>query len=193
MFTGIIKEIGQIKRVVKTGSLSRFMVKAPSIYKEACVSDSIAVDGACLTLIYKENGCLFFEALASTLAVTTLKWAKIGDFVNLEPALRAGDKLGGHFVLGHVDCAVRIKALRRQGNYYRLEAELPRIAAKYVIDNGSVAIGGISLTVKTVSSLFFKLDIIPFTYDNTNLKYKKAGDKVNLECDYLLKGKRNNP
>jgi len=187
MFTGIIREIGKIESLSRGNSLIKFGIKSTVISESADSSDSISVNGACLTLIYKDKGVLFFEAIASTLRNTNLKRLKKGDFVNLEPALGVGDKLGGHFVLGHVDAELKLRRVIIKRGYRQLEIDLPSIFRKFVLENGSVAVEGVSLTVKKILPKVFTADVIPFTCDNTNIKYKKAGSWLNVEFDQLLK------
>jgi len=189
MFTGIIKEIGEVEKIAKSSALTKIGVKAKAVFEETKVSDSISVDGVCLTVTNKTNGVLYFDAVKSTIEKTNLKRLKLRNFVNLEPALKMGEKLGGHFVLGHIDIESKIKRIIKKNNYWHLELNLPVDFRKYVIDNGSVSLNGISLTIKKVTPRFFTVDIIPFTYENTNLKYKRVGDWVNIEFDYLLKSR----
>ncbi|MFA5008198.1 MAG: riboflavin synthase [Candidatus Omnitrophota bacterium] len=187
MFTGIIKELGSVEKISKNSALTKIGVKAKTVFEEAEISDSISVDGVCLTVTDKKNGLLFFDAVESTTQKTNLKRLKLKDFVNLEPALKIGEKLGGHFVLGHADCEAKIKKILKKSNYWQIEIDLPANFRNYIIDNGSVSINGISLTVKKVMPRFFTVDIIPFTYENTSLKYKRVGNWINVEFDYLLK------
>lgn len=187
MFTGIIKEVGRVQSLERRGSLTKLGVKSKIVYQEARSSDSISLNGACLTLIYKENGILIFEAVEPTLKVSNLKRLKRGDFVNLEPSLKVQDKLGGHFVLGHTEAEVKLRRIIKYKDYRRLEIELPALFRKFILENGSVALEGVSLTVKKILPRYFNVDIIPFTYENTNLKYKRAGSWLNIEFDYLLK------
>jgi riboflavin synthase len=188
MFTGIVKEVGRIDKITRSGSSTILGVKAGAMGIEAKLSDSVAVNGVCLTLAEKEKDILFFEAVAPTIAKTNLKDLKLSEVVNLEPALSVGDKLGGHFVLGHVDCAARIKAIINHGAFRQVEIDLPVGFKKYVIANGSIAVDGVSLTIKKVMARSFTLDIIPFTWEHTALKFRHPGYMVNLEFDYLLKG-----
>ena len=187
MFTGIVKEIGKIQRITKASTLTKLGISAPVLFAQAQASDSISVNGTCLTLTRKEDDTLYFDAVSSTLAKTNLKRAKKGDFANLEPALKVGEKLGGHFVLGHVDGEVKLRRVIKKGDFYQLEIEYLSSFRKFLVENGSVALEGISLTIKKILPRIFTLDIIPFTYENTNLKYKKSGDYLNIEFDYLLK------
>ena len=187
MFTGIVKEVGRIERITKIDSLIKLGISAKDISRKSGISDSISINGVCLTLVDKKGDVIFFEAIASTLKNTNLKRLKKGTFVNLEPALTLGEKLGGHFVLGHVDAELKLRRIIKKSSYWELEVELLSEFRKFILDNGSVAIEGISLTVKKVLSKVFTTNVIPFTYNNTNIRYKKAGDWINLEFDYLLK------
>jgi riboflavin synthase len=191
MFTGIVRELGTVEKISKSSTLTKIGINSKAVFKEAAVSDSISVDGVCLTLTDKKNSILYFDAVKPTVEKTNLKRLKVRDFVNLEPALEIGDKLGGHFVSGHIDCETKIKKIIKKNNYWQLEINLPVNFRKYVVDNGSVSLNGISLTVKKVTPRFFTVDIIPFTYENTSLKYKRIGSWVNVEFDYLLKCRDN--
>lgn len=187
MFTGIIKEVGKVEKLVQKDSLTQIAIQSLEVNKESEVSDSISVNGVCLTLVYKEKNLIFFEAIRPTFQKTNLKRLKNRDWVNLEPALKIGEKLGGHFVLGHVDGEVKVKRIINKSDYYLFELEAPCEFRKYVVENGSISVEGISLTIKNVLPRIFRVDIIPFTYNNTNLKHKRPGDWVNIEFDYLLK------
>jgi riboflavin synthase len=187
MFTGIIKEVGKVGSLRQGASLIEIGISSKIVYGEANVSDSIAINGVCLTLVKKEKELLLFEAIKSTLETSNLKRLKMGEFVNLEPSLSVGDKLGGHFVLGHVDCETKLSRIVHYKDWWQVELALPVVFRKYIVDNGSVAVEGISLTVKKVLPRTFTLHIIPFTYEHTNLKYKPIGSRLNIEFDYLLK------
>jgi len=189
MFTGIVKEIGKVKKVVKSSSSIKLGIESVIVSPEAGASDSISVNGVCLTLTSKNKNLLLFDAISSTLKNTNLKRLKPGNFVNLEPALSLGEKVGGHFVLGHVDAELKVRRLIKKAGHWQLEIDLPPAFRKNVVENGSVAIEGISLTIKKVLPRIFSVDIIPFTHSSTTLKYKKIGDFLNIEFDYLLKKK----
>ena len=189
MFTGIIAEIGQIAQLAKERSLVKLGIKSQVVAKDAVKSDSISINGVCLTLVTKKNELLLFEAIAPTLKNTNLNRLKKGDFVNLEPALKLGQKVGGHFVLGHADAELRLRRIIKRGSYWELEIELPSRFRRFIVENGSITIEGISLTIKKILSRVLTVDIVPFTYGNTNLKYKKSGSWLNIEFDYLLKSK----
>ena len=189
MFTGIIKEIGRVKKVARSNSSIKLGIESAIVFPEAGASDSISINGACLTLTSKNKNLLLFDAISSTLKNTNLKRLKSGDFVNLEPALSLGEKVGGHFVLGHIDAELKVRRLIKKAGHWQLEIDLPPAFKKNVVENGSVAIEGISLTVKKILPRIFSVDIIPFTHSSTTLKYKKIGDFLNIEFDYLLKRK----
>ncbi|MFH1362732.1 MAG: riboflavin synthase [Candidatus Omnitrophota bacterium] len=189
MFTGIIKEVVKITTLTKKSALTVIGVNSKLIFPQAEISDSIAVNGTCLTLSRKSKGELFFDAIAPTIKVTNLKYLKRGDYVNLEPALELKEKVGGHFVLGHVDAELKLRRSIARGNYWQLEIELPARFRTKVVVNGSIAVEGVSLTVKKISGVVFTVDIIPFTYKNTTLQYKRPGARLNVEFDYLLSNK----
>ena len=187
MFTGIVKETGKVAQVSKTGSLMKLGISSSIIAKDASPSDSISVNGVCLTLTQNKKDLLIFEAISSTLKSTNIKRLKKGDHVNLEPALNMGEKMGGHFVLGHVDAELKLRRIVKRPDHFELEIELPSSFRKFIVANGSVAIEGISLTVKKILPKVFTVNIIPFTFEHTTLKYKRSGDFLNIEFDYLLK------
>ncbi|MCM8819517.1 MAG: riboflavin synthase [Candidatus Omnitrophica bacterium] len=186
MFTGIVKEIGKVYSI-KRGLTTKLAILASLVYKETNISDSVSINGVCLTVTEKKDDKLFFDVVSSTLEKTNLKRLKISDYVNIEPALKVDDKLGGHFVLGHIDCESKIKSFVKKSSFWQLEVFLPFEFRKIIVEEGSVALEGISLTVKKITNSSFFVDIIPFTFQNTNLKYKKVGDWLNIEFDYLLK------
>jgi len=187
MFTGIVKAIGKVEKITRTGSSTVLGIVCGEIFAEAKLSDSVAINGVCLTVSKKEKDILFFEAVTPTLMKTNLKDLRTGALANLEPALKVGESLGGHFVLGHVDCAARIKKIINHGAFRRVEVDLPAGFRKYLVENGSIAVDGISLTLKKVMARSFTLDIIPFTWEHTALKLRHPGYMANLEFDYLLK------
>ena len=187
MFTGIVKEVGKVDKVIGDSAYIKLGIKSFDIFNDAEVSDSIAINGVCLTLIYKEKDVMFFEAIASTLKDTNIKRLKKGNLVNLESALTLNDKIGGHFVLGHVDAELKVKKILTKKNFWELEVDLPSKFRKYVLNNGSITIEGLSLTIKKILSRSLTVNIVPYTYKNTTLSYKRIGDWLNIEFDYLLK------
>ena len=162
-------------------------IAAPRLAEKIQIGDSVAVNGCCLTLTARRGDQLAFDLLEETIARTNLKTLRRDDRVNLERALAADGRLGGHFVQGHIDCAARILALAETGADWRLEVELPAAFAHYVACKGSIAVNGVSLTVAEVSPQSFTVWIIPHTRTETNLGTARAGDLVNLEFDLLAK------
>jgi len=189
MFTGIIKEVARVKSISKRSSFWRISITSSLLQKDAELGDSIALNGVCLTLTAKKGSLLEFEAIDPTLKKTNLKRLKSGSPVNVESSLAAGEKLGGHFVLGHVDCEAKIRKIVRNKDYFVYEIPYPASGKKYLVERGSVAVEGISLTVASLTGTSFGVNVIPFTRGHTNLLAKKAGDWVNIEFDYLLKSR----
>ncbi|OPX28108.1 MAG: hypothetical protein B1H08_06545 [Candidatus Omnitrophica bacterium 4484_171] len=187
MFTGIIKETGLIKSIKKKAGLWQIGVSVNKLFSDIDKGDSVSVNGVCLTAVDKKQNLVFFDVVKTTLETTNLKRLRISSLVNLEPALRAGDKISGHFVLGHVDCELNIKSISNKGEYFSMAAGYDRKFSSYLVDKGSIAIDGISLTIQELRSSFFAVSIIPYTFEHTNLKTKHAGEWVNAEFDYLLK------
>jgi riboflavin synthase len=151
------------------------------------LGNSVAVNGACLTVIARRRSTLRFDVLNETLQRTNLEFARKGALVNLERPLRADARLDGHFVLGHVDGRGKVRRFEREGRDYVLEIEAPPSIMRYVIEKGSIAIDGISLTVASVRRNWFRVWIIPHTRKMTNLRECRGGDRVNLEADILGK------
>jgi riboflavin synthase len=187
MFTGLIEEVGKVVVVRPSESGAALQIAAPAIAKKSRNGDSIAVNGCCLTLTFRRGNRLTFDLLKETIDCTNLKKLRQNDPVNLERALRAQGRLGGHFVQGHIDCVSRIVGFEEKGGDFRLEVELPAQFAKYVVPKGSIALNGISLTVADVFPKSFVAWIIPYTKRHTNLDRAQAGDPVNVEFDILAK------
>jgi riboflavin synthase len=187
MFTGLIEEVGSIFAFERNDRETRLQIAAPRLAEKIQIGDSVAVNGCCLTLTARRGDELAFDLLEETIERTNLKTLRRDDRVNLERALAADGRLGGHFVQGHIDCAVRILALAQTGADWRLEVELPAEFAHYVACKGSIAVNGVSLTVAEVSRQSFTVWIIPHTRMETNLGTARAGDLVNLEFDVLAK------
>src|SRR5436853_644031 len=183
MFTGLIEEVG---RVIGCRG-ARLQISAPRVGKSIRVGESVAVNGCCLTATSRAHDRISFDLLQETLDRTNLKLLRRGDRINLERALRVGDRLGGHFVQGHIDCVARIRSFEKRGADHRLEIELPARFSHYVIEKGSIAIEGISLTIAEVLSKRLVVWIIPDTKRHTNLDGATAGDLVNVEFDLLAK------
>lgn len=187
MFTGLIEEVGEVVAVTASHRGTQLQIAAPGIAKKTRSGESIAVNGCCLTSTSRRGNRLTFDLLEETIARTNLKKLRPGDHVNLERALQAEGRLGGHFVQGHIDCVSRIVAFEKKGPDFRLEVGLPAEFAKYVAPKGSIALNGISLTVAESLSQSFVTWIIPYTKGHTNLDRAQTGDLVNVEVDILAK------
>ena len=187
MFTGLIEDIGKVVAAHATEHGVQLEIAAPGTAKQVLAGQSIAVNGCCLTLTSRRGDRLTFDLLEETLARTNLRDLRPNSQVNLERALRADGRLGGHFVQGHVDCVSRIMAFDKKGPDFRLEIKLPKEFAPYVASKGSIAVNGISLTVADILPKRFVAWIIPYTKRHTNLDCAKTGDLVNLEFDILAK------
>ncbi len=187
MFTGIIKEIGKVVRVERRGQFQKLTVKAQKVVEDASPGDSINIDGACQTIVDLSDGCFAIESVAETLRLTTLCSLKPGSLVNLEPALRSSDRLGGHLLTGHIDGVGEIVGRQQRVGNSVLTIRATEELEKYVVPKGSIAVGGISLTVVSVSDTLFTVSIIPYTWQNTTIRLKPSGAMVNLEIDILAK------
>jgi riboflavin synthase len=187
MFTGLIEEVGTVVAVCARDHGTELKIAAPGAAKHVSSGESIAVNGCCLTLTSCRSDCLSFDLLEETIARTNLNDLQQNSPVNLERALRADGRLGGHFVQGHVDCVSPIIGFDRKAADFRLEIELPGELAHYAASKGSIAVNGISLTVAEVLPKSFVVWIIPYTKRHTNLDRAKAGDLVNVEFDILAK------
>jgi riboflavin synthase len=188
MFTGLVEETGTAEALRRRQGASRLVLQAARLAAECREGESIAVNGCCLTLAAPPaQGRLEFDLLEETLRRTNLGRLEPGWPVNLERALPANGRLGGHFVQGHVDCVAAVRAWEPVGLDYRLEIELPKEFARYVVGKGSIAVDGISLTVAELGEASFTVWIIPHTRERTNLSRAAAGGVVNLEFDLLAK------
>ena len=187
MFTGIVEEAGVVQAVTRRGKGWSLEVEVGGIAAGVKIGDSVAVNGCCLTVTEAKGKKLIFDLLDETKEKTNLQSAQVGTRVNLESSLRADGKVGGHFVTGHIDGTAEVVKWGRSGEDWELEAEVPAGMERYVVPKGCVAIDGISLTIGRVEGRRFNVWIIPHTYEVTTLRDRKAGDKVNLECDLLAK------
>jgi riboflavin synthase len=187
MFTGIISEIGAVKALERMGGGVRLTIQAPQTAAELRVNDSVAVNGACQTVVSREGDLFRVEAVEETLRKTTLGDLTVGVRVNLELPLRIGDRVGGHLVAGHVDCVGLIKNVAPQVSSTLITVGYAREFSRYLIPVGSIAIDGISLTVARLEDDAFTVSIIPHTFDHTTLGKGKRGGRVNLEFDMLGK------
>jgi len=186
MFTGLVETVGRIERATGRQGNRVFTIGA-GFAAELKLGESVAVNGCCLTVTRAGKQEFEVEAVAATLAATTLGRLKTGDAVNLERALAAGDRMGGHFVQGHVDEVGRVRRVERHSGYWTLAVEIDRRNSRLLVEKGSVCVDGISLTVASVRPGEFAVNIIPHTWENTNLKQRRPGDKVNIEYDLLVK------
>jgi riboflavin synthase len=187
MFTGIIEEIGSVDRIDLRGNNLLLRIKAPLISADMKVGDSININGTCQTVIELRDDYFMVEAVEETLKRTTLGRLKAKDTVNLERALLASGRLGGHLVSGHVDFVGRIKGITPRGESHIFELEFPKEYQSHFVEKGSVAIDGISLTVVEVFKDSFTVSVIPFTMRVTTLGTKNMGDEVNIETDMIGK------
>src|SRR5712692_219352 len=187
MFTGLVEEVGSVLWIRASDRGTQLQIAAPRIAKEIRTGDSVAVNGCCLTVSAHRGEQLTFDLLEETLDRTNLKTLRRESPVNLERALAADGRIGGHLVQGHIDCTARILALEGSGADHRLEVELLAEFAHYVAYKGSIAINGISFTVAEVLPKSFAVWIIPHTKRHTNLERARVGDSLNIEFDILAK------
>jgi riboflavin synthase len=187
MFTGIIEETGTI-RSLKTGSRSSAMtISAKKVLEDVRTGDSINVDGVCLTVVTFTLDSFTVDMMPETMSRSAFSDAKAGRPVNLERALRLSDRLGGHIVSGHIDDTGRITRIRNDENAVWFTVSVPAALLKYIVEKGSVAIDGISLTVASTTESSFEVSVIPHTQSVTTLLKKRTGDRVNIECDVIAK------
>ncbi len=186
MFTGLIEATGKVLSLESQGEQARLTLELP-FASELADGESVAVNGCCLTVVAKDTQTASFDILTQTLSVTSLGGLKVGSLVNLERAMLAGGRFGGHFVQGHVDATGEILDFSPHGNDHRLEIALPPEIRKLCIDKGSLAIDGISLTIAELTESGAVLWIIPHTIQETHLQQAAAGQKVNLEADVIAK------
>ncbi len=185
MFTGLIEDVGALVRVAVTGKAAKLSVRTQLPTSEIALGDSVAVNGACLTVEAHEGNVIHFHALQETLSRTNLGQATAGTALNLERALRVGDRLGGHLVSGHVDATAPVLQVGKEGDDLVLVVSLPDDLRELVIMKGSIAVNGVSLTVARLERDRFGVCIIPHTWTHTNLSRLHRGDLVNLEVDMI--------
>jgi len=186
MFTGLIESLGTVRSLEKRGDAARVALETP-LAIDLSVGESLAVNGCCLTVTTKDSASASFDLLGETLARTNLGHLAAGSRVNLERALRADGRFGGHFVQGHIDTTAKVISVEKKNGDLLLLIELPPAGAPYFIEKGSIAVNGVSLTVSSLTNDHFGLWIIPHTLQETNLGDLKNGDLVNLEYDMLAK------
>ena len=187
MFTGIIEEIGKIVEISKKGGGIFLQVSGPKSVQELKVNDSVAINGVCQTVLSKKGDSFVVEAVEETLKKTTFSSLKIGASVNLELPMRLNERLGGHLVLGHVDCIGTISHIDKRKNSWMFTIEFPEKYTKYVIPIGSIAIDGVSLTIAELDGNQLRVSIIPHTMENTIFKSYNVNNNVNLEFDIIGK------
>jgi len=187
MFTGLIEALGTVRALEQRGEGAARLMLETQLASELLLGESLAVNGCCLTVTSAENGVVAFDLLGETLARTNLGTLRSGSRVNLERALRADGRFGGHFVQGHIDTTAEVLVAEHKGADLNLVIGLPAGGARYFVEKGSIAVNGVSLTVAALESDTFGLWIIPHTLQETNLGDLKVHDRVNLEYDMLAK------
>jgi riboflavin synthase len=183
MFTGIVRDLGRVESIETVAAGARLRVGAPAIAAEAVLGDSVSVNGVCLTVTEVADGVVQFDVVHETLSRSTLGRLSAGADVNVEPALRAGEPLGGHFVQGHVDGVGRVRRADDEG----LEIEAPSEILRYCVEKGSIAVEGVSLTIAGLNDSAFSVALVPHTRRMTTLGRASEGDEVNLEVDVVAK------
>ena len=186
MFTGIVEAVGEIAAMQASGAGLRVRI-ATDLSPELAAGDSLAVNGTCLTVVSRAADFVEMDISPETMRVTSLGQLAAGRLVNLERPMRADARFGGHFVQGHVDATGTLTAVSPEGESRRLTFSFPAGLVPNIVPKGSIAVDGISLTVASVKGGRFDVQIIPFTWEHTNLRILKTGDRVNLECDILGK------
>ena len=187
MFTGIIEEIGTVTSIAKGAKSSKLTIRGDVIFEDMHIGDSIAVNGVCLTVTSKSGNTFTADVMAETIRRSSLGSLNVGSYVNLERAMAANGRFGGHIVSGHIDGTGIIESFVKEDNAVWVTVKTPAKLLKYIIEKGSIAIDGISLTVAYVDDDCFKVSLIPHTGANTTLLDKRAGDTVNLENDVVGK------
>ena len=187
MFTGIVEEIGSVIRLEKSTDCCKLHIAAKKVLEDVHLGDSIAVNGVCLTVTDVSSEAFTADVMPETLRRSSLNELNRGSRVNLERAMAANGRFGGHIVAGHVDATGKISSMQKDGNAVWVTVDAPQAVLKYIVEKGSIAIDGISLTVAYVDASCFKVSVIPHTGGETTLLSKKAGNIVNLECDIIGK------
>lgn len=187
MFTGLIENVGRVHSWEKGKDCGRLTLATDLAVRQMALGSSVAVNGACLTMVSKGRGRFAVDVSPETLKRTNLQDVNPGDLVNLERPLQLGERLGGHLVTGHVDGVGKIVGVRRAGQFFSFQFKVPASLARLLVQKGSVAVDGISLTVNECRDEHFSVMIIPFTFQHTNLHLRKVGDRVNIETDLIGK------
>jgi riboflavin synthase len=186
VFTGLIEDLGAVEAVDRTVDGARLRISS-RLASELALGDSIAVNGCCLTATAVHDGAFETEAMNQTLDVTALSDVSEGAKVNLELAMKAGDRLGGHIVQGHVDGVGTVASVEDDGFARRVRVDLPPELLRYVVDKGSITLGGVSLTVAELGEMWAEVSLIPETLERTNLGELAPGSRINVECDIVAK------
>ncbi len=186
MFTGIIEDLGRVESLIRFKDRAAISINT-KLLADISLSDSVCVNGVCLTVAEKSRTSFRADIVKETLKTTSLTYLKYGEYVNLERAMSASGRFNGHIVQGHVDCRSMIADIVNKGAEKEIEISFPEVYRKYLTEKGSVAVDGVSLTVSSLSERSFKVAIVPHTVLLTNLFHKKTGDLVNLEFDVLAK------
>lgn len=188
MFTGLVEEVGAIVNVRRTGQSVVLTIRATSFAHELALGDSVCVNGVCLTATsIRSDGVFVADVTPETFSRTSFSSFVPGRRVNLERAMRADGRFGGHIVSGHIDGTAKIESMTKDGNSIVITFSAPIEILRYVVEKGSVAVDGISLTVASVDAKKFTVSLIPHSFANTTLQFAKAGDTVNIECDMFAK------
>lgn len=187
MFTGLIEETGSVEGLERLGQSARLTLRAPFVAADIAIGDSLAINGCCLTVTTREDEVLTFDLLEETLRRTNLGDLQPGQRVNLERALAAGARMGGHFVQGHVDTTASVLDFSPHGQDHRLEVQIPPDQARYTVMKGSIALNGVSLTIAELTDSSLVVWLIPHTLAMTNLGDLQPGRAVNVEFDLLAK------
>jgi riboflavin synthase len=187
MFTGIVREVGRVASLTGGADGVRLEIEAPETARTTAIGDSVALNGVCLTAVAVADGRIAFDAVPETLARSSLERLAAGARINIEPALRVGDSMGGHNVQGHVDGVGHVRSVEPEGEGRRLTIDTPLDLLRYVVEKGSIAVEGTSLTIAAVDDAGFAVALIPHTLTATTLGELEPGDAVNLEADVLAK------
>jgi riboflavin synthase len=187
VFTGIVRELGSVVEAEEVGGGRALVVRAPETAARTHVGDSVAVNGCCLTATAVDGDAMSFHAVPETIARTTLGALVRDNAVNVEPALRAGEELGGHYVQGHVDGVGRIQSVEAEGEGLRVFVEAPEDVLRYCVEKGSITVDGVSLTVAELAEGAFAVALVPHTLEATTLSVLQPAQPVNLEADVLAK------
>jgi riboflavin synthase len=187
VFTGIVRELGVVVDAGDAGGGRTLVVRAPETAARSGIGDSVAINGCCLTVTAIDDGAMAFHAVPETIARTTLGALEPDARVNVEPALRAGEELGGHYVQGHVDGVGRVQSVQAEGEGLRVLVEAPARVLRYCVEKGSITVDGVSLTVAELGDDAFAVALVPHTLAATTLSELSPGQEVNLEADVLAK------